>query len=72
MAQQDVSMPVHYSRYVDDIFCVFNSLEYVKMFLSFLNNIHPNLKFTWEIGPQKLAFLDTKISLSSNNDFSFI
>ena len=34
MGQQDVSMPVHYSRYVDDIFCVFNSLEHVKMFLS--------------------------------------
>ena len=72
MAQQDVSMPVHYSRYVDDIFCVDNSLEYVRMFLSFLNNIHPNLKFTCEIGPQKLAFLDTQISLSSNNDLSLI
>ena len=65
-------MPVHYSRYVDDIFCVFNSLEYVKMFLSFLNNIHPNLKFTCEIGPQKLAFLDTQISLSYNNDLTLI
>ena len=72
MGQQDVFMPVHYSRYVDDIFCVFNSLEYVKMFLSFLNNIHPNLKFTCEIGPQKLAFLDTQISLSSNNDLTLI
>ena len=65
-------MPVHYSRYVDDIFCVFNSLEYVKMFLSFLNNIHPNLKFTCEIGPQKLAFMDTQISLSYNNDLTLI
>ena len=42
------------------------------MFLIFLNNIHPNLKFTSEIGPQKLAFLDTQISLSSNNDVSLI
>ena len=72
MAQQDVSMPVHYSRYVDDIFCVFNSLEYAKMFLSFLNNIHPNLKSNCEIGPKKLAFLDSQISLSSNNDLSLI
>ena len=72
MAQQDVFMPVHFSRFVDDIFCVFNSLEYVEMFLSFLNNIHPNLKSTCEIGPQKLAFMDTKISLSSNNDLSLI
>ena len=63
---------VHYSRYVDDIFCVSNSLEYTKMFLSFLNNLLPNLKFTCEIGPHKLAFMDTKISLSSNNDLSLI
>ena len=70
MAQQDVFMPVHYSRYVDDIFCVFNSLEYAKMFLCFLNNMHSNLKFTCEIGLQKLAFLDANISLSSNNDIN--
>ena len=61
MAQQDVFMPVHYYRYVDVFFCVFYSLEYVKMSLSFLNNMHSNLKFTCEIGQQKLAFLDTLI-----------
>ena len=42
------------------------------MFLSFLNNLHPNLKLTCEIGPHKLAFMDTKISLSSNKDDSLI
>ena len=42
------------------------------MSLSFLNNLHSNLKFTCEIGPHKLAFLDTQISLSSNNDPSLI
>ena len=72
MAQQDAFMPVHYSRYVDDILCVFNSFEYVKMFLSFLNNLHLYLMFTYEIGPHKLAFLDIQISLSSYNDFSLI
>ena len=72
MAQHDVSMPVHYSRYVDDIFCVFNFFEYVGMSLSFLNNIHPNLKLICEIGQQKLAFQDTQISLSSKNDLSLI
>ena len=34
--------------------------------------MHSNFKFTCEIGPQKLAFLDTQISLSSNNDLSLI
>ena len=72
MAQQDVFMPVHYSRYVDDIFCIFDYLEYVEMFFSFHNNIHPNLKFICEIGSQKLAFLDARISLSSNNDLSLM
>ena len=66
MTQHDNFMPVHFSRYVDDIFCVFNSLEYAKIFLRFLNNMHRNLMFTYEIGPNKLAFLDTLISLSSN------
>ena len=72
MTKQHIFMPVHYSRYVDDIFCVFNSLEYAKMFLSFLINLHHNLKFTNEIGPHRLAFMDTQISLSSNNDLSLI
>ena len=65
MTQQDIFMPVYYSRYVDDILCAFSSSEYVQMFLNFLNNLHHNLKFTYEIGPHKLAFLDIIISLSS-------
>ena len=31
------------------LLCVFDSLEYVKMFLNFLNNLHSNLKFSYEI-----------------------
>ena len=42
------------------------------MILGFLNEIHPNLKSTCEIGPQKIAFMDTQISPSSNDDFSLI
>ena len=42
------------------------------MFLGFLNNLQPNLNFTYEIGPHKLVFLDIKMSLSSNDDFSLI
>ena len=42
------------------------------MLLSFLNNMHSNLKITCEIGPHKLAFQDTKISLPSNDDLSLI
>ena len=31
ISQQYIPMPVHHSKYVDDIFCDFNSLEYAKM-----------------------------------------
>ena len=34
--------------------------------------MHSNLKLTCEIGSQKLAFQDIKISLSSNNELSLI
>ena len=36
------------------------------MFLNFINNLHPNLKFTHEIEPKQLAFLDTEIHLPSD------
>ena len=71
MTPQHISMPVFYSRYVDDIFPVFDIRICTKN-LYFLNNLRPNMKFTYEIGPHDLAFLDILISLSSNNDFSLI
>ena len=30
------------------------------MFLEFLNNLHPNLQFTTELGPRNLAFCGKK------------
>jgi hypothetical protein len=38
-------------------------------FFDFLNSLHPNLQFTYEIGPDSIAFLDTKISIE-NDGFS--
>ena len=42
------------------------------MFLCFVNNLHPNLKFTYDIGPHKLASMDINTSLSLNNDIILI
>ena len=70
--ENKLAMHAQYSRYEDDIFCIFYSLEYVKMFFIFLKDLHHILKFTYEIAPHKLAFMDTLMSLSSNNDFSLI
>ena len=55
--------PDLYLRYVDDIFCVFNSDEAITKFHDFLNKLHPNLRFTYELGPNSIAFLDTEIHL---------
>ena len=57
--------PKHYCRYVDDIFCVFESMQSHNDFLKFLNTRHPNLKFTMEVGPSSIPFLDTKISVEN-------
>ena len=40
-------------------------------FLDKLNQLHPNLKFTAELGPSTLAFLDTNIELPKSEYDSF-
>ena len=59
----DPTSPALYLRYVDDIFCVFRQGSSHQAFLKKLNDLHPNLRFTEEIGPSTLPFLDTTISL---------
>ena len=55
--------PLHYYRYVDDTFCVFNNKDNAEKFLDFINTIHPNIKFTIEYEKDvSLAFLDTEVS----------
>ena len=66
MVEQKVSSysspPLFYSRYVDDIFAIFNHENEVTEFLKFLNSIVPQLQFTAEMESQKsLVFLDTKV-----------
>ena len=48
-----------FTRYVDDIFAAFNDLETANEFLTFLNGLHPNIKFTIEEEVMgRLPFLD--------------
>ena len=63
--------PALYLRYVDDIFCVFREGVPYQAFLDKLNDLHPNLKFTYELGPKMLPFLDTCISLPTSSTDSF-
>ncbi|MCG8430365.1 MAG: hypothetical protein MJA29_04255, partial [Candidatus Omnitrophica bacterium] len=64
MSNSDVSTkPSLYLRYVDDIFCVFRNDVPFQAFLDKLNSLHGNLRFTFELGPDTLPFLDTLVSL---------
>ena len=59
-----------YKRYVDDIFCLFSDENQIDTFFNFINNQHPNIKFTFEKQINGvLPFLD--ISIKSNEDFTF-
>ena len=63
--------PCLYLRYVDDIFCVFRSGTSHEAFLNKLNSMHNNLKFTVEVGNSSLAFLDTFITLPTEEGETF-
>jgi hypothetical protein len=57
-----VSKPLVYTRYVDDTFAVFVDEHHRARFESYLNNLHPCLKFTSEIEVNRsIAFLDVLI-----------
>ena len=58
--------PIAYFRYVDDVFCLFDSSsQNHEIFLDFLNKQHTNIRFTFEVGPSSLPFLDVSVQLDS-------
>ena len=61
-----------YLRYVDDILCAFSSAVDYLLFLDFINNLHPNITFTYELGGTTLPFLDTEISIKDGNFESWV
>ena len=63
---QSPSTPILYRRYVDDIFCIFNTNDDALSFCKHLNSLHPNLKFTVEFEDSaSLPFLDILITRSN-------
>ena len=49
-------------RYIDDIFFVWtNEEEKLHDFLTFLNDFHTNLKFTYEHSTERINFLDVNL-----------
>jgi len=62
--------PIYYKRYVDDIFCLFNSENQVNKFHKYLCSRHKNMNFSKEIESEcTLSFLDISIT---RNDECFI
>jgi hypothetical protein len=61
---------ITWSSYVDDIFILINDLANMKKVLQFINNLHKNIKFTFEIEQDIiLPFLDVKILRKDNVGF---
>ena len=59
--------PVVYRRYVDDIFALFKSKDYLLLFAKYMNTRHKNLKFTFDFEQNNsFSFLDVKITRGSN------
>ena len=60
-----------YLRYVDDILAAFNNEQDSLNFLNFLNNRHPNIKFTMEKQiNHSMSFLDVFISGINNQNLT--
>ena len=53
-----------YSRYVDDIFAVFDKSDHCTKFFDLFNSQHNNVKFTVEFPSDTIPFLDVKIRLN--------
>ena len=61
--KNEQTYPKLYLRYVDDVFSVFSSDVDFMHFFHVLNNMHKNIRFTYEVGNSNLAFLDTEVSI---------
>ena len=59
--------PVILLRYVDDIFCVFDSKLILNQFYNKINAVHPNIRFSVEMEHNnQLAFLDVLLTKCHN------
>ena len=69
--EYNLNKPKFCSRYVDDILAAFDNEQDSSNFLNFLNNRHPNIKFTIEKQiNHSIAFLDVFISGINNQNLT--
>ena len=69
--EYNLNKPKFYLRYVDDILAAFDNEQDSLNFFNFLNNRHPNIKFTIEKqNNHSIIFLDIFISDINNQDLT--
>ena len=69
--ESNLNKPKFYLRYVDDILAAFDDEQDSLHFLNFLNNRHPNIKFSIEKQiNHSIAFLDVFISGINNQNLT--
>ena len=60
--------PLVWWRYIDDIFMIWpHGEEKLNEFVNLLNSSHETIKFTHEVSPSKINFLDVTVLLHNNN-----
>ena len=68
------NVPFHphtYFRYIDDIFMIWTEgLDNLKIFIDYLNNIHPTIKFISSHSSTNIPFFDVNVSLTNDGNIS--
>ena len=59
--------PLYYRRYIDDVILIWPStLEELQRFQEHVNQVHPTIKFTFEVSETNLSYLDINIHLEGD------
>ena len=59
--------PLIWLRFIDDIFMIWTHGEgTLNEFITYLNGIHPTIKFTHELSTTQINFLDTTVKVNSS------
>ena len=62
------TQPLYYRRYIDDIFLLWTeSMEQLNTFKIYLNQIHPTIKFTFEVSIKQITYLDVTVHLQGTS-----
>ena len=60
--RQSVYTPLTWKRFIDDVFCLWDSnKEEIEHFIEQANSYHPTIKFTAEVSQSETTFLDTTV-----------